>query len=131
MSAQPEIARIAYRDSPGQRAWRRFKNNKRGYYSLWLFSIIFVLSLMAEVLSNDKPIMVSYQSNWYFPIVKSYPETAFGGDFYTEADYHDNYIRDKLTSNGNWMLEPINPYSYDTINYDADNPNPAAPGGSA
>ena len=128
MTAQPVISRIAYRDSPGQRAWRRFKNNKRGYYSLWLFSVLFVLSLMAEVLSNDKPIMVSYQSNWYFPIVKSYPETAFGGDFYTEADYHDNYIRDKLTSNGNWMLEPINPYSYDTINYDADNPNPAPPG---
>ena len=117
-----------HRDSPGQRAWRRFKNNKRGYYSLWLFSILFVISLFAEVLSNDKPIMLSYQGEWYFPIVKIYPETTFGGDFETETDYHDNYIREFLTTQGNWMLEPLNSYSYNTINYDNAQPNPAPPG---
>ena len=114
-------------DSPGQRAWRRFKNNKRGYYSLWIFGVLFVLSMMAEVLSNDKPIMVSYQGEFYFPIVKSYPETTFGGDFDTETDYHDSYIRKFLTTHGNWMLEPFNSYNHITINYDTDEPNPAAP----
>ncbi len=115
-------------DSPAQRAWRRFKNNKRGYYSLWVFGILFVLSLLAEVISNDRPVIVSYQGEYYFPIVKSYPETTFGGDFDTEADYHDSYIRQFLTSNGNWMIEPLNPYNHSTINYDTDQPNPAPPG---
>jgi microcin C transport system permease protein len=115
-------------DSPAQRAWRRYKNNKRGYYSLWVFGILFVLSLLAEVISNDRPIIVSYQGEYYFPIVKSYPETTFGGDFDTEADYHDSYIRQFLTSNGNWMIEPLNPYNHSTINYDTDQPNPAPPG---
>lgn len=117
-----------HRDSPGRRAWRRFKNNKRGYYSLWLFGVLFVLSLMAEVLSNDKPIVVHYQGEYYFPILKSYPETTFGGDFDTETDYHDSYIRQFLTTDGNWMLEPLNPYDHTTINYDTAQPNPAPPG---
>ena len=124
----PAHTNVSHRDSPARRAWRRFKCNKRGYYSLWLFSILFVISLLAEVLSNDKPIMVLYQSEFYFPILISYPETTFGGDFDTEADYHDSYIREKLTSNGNWILEPLNPYSYDSINYDNGKPNPAPPG---
>jgi len=115
-------------DSPAQRAWRRFKSNKRGYYSLWIFGVLFILSLFAEVLSNDKPILVHYNGEYYFPILKSYPETAFGGDFDTEADYHDEYVRNILTANGNWMLEPVNPYSYDTINFDSAAPNPAPPG---
>jgi len=113
--------------SPKLRAWYRFKKNRRGYYSLWIFSILFVLSLFAEVISNDKPLLVHFNNEYYFPVLKSYPETTFGGDFETEADYQDEYLRDILTSNGNWMLEPLNPNSYDTINYSAELANPAPP----
>jgi len=113
--------------SPGQRAWMRFKMNRRGYYSLWLFSIVFILSLFAEFISNDKPLIVNYQETYYFPVFKFYKETEFGGDFETEADYQDEYVRNILTSNGNWMLEPLNNFSYTTINYDSALPNPAPP----
>lgn len=113
--------------SPGQRAWYRFKANKRGYYSLWIFSIVFVLSLFAELLSNDKPLLVHYQNEYYFPVFKFYKETDFGGDFETEADYQDEYVRGILTSNGNWMLEPLNSFSYTTISYHSELANPAPP----
>ena len=113
--------------SPRLRAWYRFKKNRRGYYSLWIFSILFILSLFAEVFSNDKPLLVHFNNEYYFPILTSYPETTFGGDFETEADYQDEYLRDILTANGNWMLEPLNPNSYDTINYSAELANPAPP----
>lgn len=110
-----------------QRGWYRFKSNRRGYYSLWIFTILFVLSLFAEVLSNDKPLLVKYQGDYYFPIVQFYKETTFGGDFETEADYKDEYVRKLLTRNGNWMWEPLNPYSYATISYESTLPNPAPP----
>ena len=113
--------------SPGQRAWLRFKTNRRGYISLWIFSILFVLCFFAEVISNDKPLLVSYEGDYYFPIMKVYPETTFGGDFDTEADYTDNFVRSQLTKDGNWMIEPIIPYSYNTINFASDLPNPAPP----
>jgi microcin C transport system permease protein len=113
--------------SPMQRGWYRFKSNRRGYYSLWIFTILFVLSLFAEVLSNDKPLLVKYQGDYYFPIVQFYKETTFGGDFETEADYKDEYVRKLLTRNGNWMWEPLNPYSYATISYESTLPNPAPP----
>lgn len=113
--------------SPSQRAWYRFCKNKRGYYSLWIFSILFLLSLLAEVLSNDKPIVVHYNGDYYFPVFKSYAETTFGGDFETETDYSDEYVRGLLTAEDNWMLESLNPYSYSTINYASELPNPAPP----
>ncbi len=113
--------------SPGQRSWLRFKKNRRGYYSLWIFSIVFILSLFAEVISNDKPLLVHYQNEFYFPIFVFYKETDFGGDFETETDYQDKYIRNILTKNGNWMLEPLNSFNHTTITYDSDLPNPAAP----
>ena len=113
--------------SPGARAWYRFRSNRRGYYSLWIFSILFIISLFAEVVSNEKPLVLSYQGEYYFPIFFSYTETTFGGDFETETDYRDAYVREILTKNGNWMLEPLNPYSFSTINYDSMHPNPAAP----
>lgn len=109
------------------RAWRRFKSNRRGYISLWLFSILFVLSLFAEVLSNDKPLIVNYEQSIYFPVFNFYSEITFGGDFETEADYLDPFIRQRLTSNGNWAIYPLNPYRYNTINYFSEAPNPAAP----
>ena len=113
--------------SPSQRSWLRFKANRRGYYSLWVFSIVFVLSLFAEIISNDKPLIVHYQNEYYFPIFKFYKETDFGGDFETEADYKDGYVRNILTENGNWMLEPLNAFNHTTISYDSDLPNPAPP----
>jgi microcin C transport system permease protein len=113
--------------SPGQRAWLRFKSNRRGYISLWIFSILFVLCFFAEVLSNDKPLVVNYNGEFYFPVINEYSETTFGGDFETEADYTDSFVRDQLTRNGNWMVEPIIPYSYNTINFNSDLPNPAPP----
>lgn len=113
--------------SPMQRAWFRFKSNKRGYYSLWVFCILFFLSLLAEVLSNDKPLIVKFQGEYYYPVIQSYPETTFGGDFDTETDYKDEYVRRILTSNGNWMLEPLNPHDYSSISYESNLPNPAPP----
>jgi microcin C transport system permease protein len=114
-------------DISRQRAWRRFKANRRGYISLWLFSILFVLSLGAEVLSNDKPLLVHYQGEYYFPLFVTYPETAFGGDFVTESDYLDPFIREQLSQGENWAVYPPNPYRYDTINYFSHLPNPAPP----
>lgn len=113
--------------SPGKRAWLRFRSNRRGYISLWVFGILFVLCFFAEFLSNDKPLIISYDGGYYFPVVKVYPETTFGGDFETEADYTDSFVRNQLSRNGNWMIEPLNPYSYNTINFVSDLPNPAPP----
>jgi len=113
--------------SPGMRSWLRFKANRRGYYSLWIFSVVFILSLFAEFISNDKPLLVHYQDEYYFPIFNFYKETEFGGDFETEADYQDKYVRDILTRNGNWMLEPFNSFNHTTISYDSNLPNPAPP----
>jgi len=113
--------------SPAQRGWLRFKNNRRGYYSLWIFSILFMISLFAELISNDKPLIVNYAQEYYFPLFKDYPETTFGGDFVSKTDYNDPYIRDKITSKGNWAIYPLNHYRYDSINYFAELPNPARP----
>jgi len=112
--------------SPRQRSWKRFKANKRGYYSLVIFTVLFVLSLFAEVLSNDKPLVVSYKGDLFFPVLVSYPETSFGGDFETEADYQDSYLREKISEHG-WLLGTLNPHNYNTINYESEHPNPAAP----
>ena len=113
--------------SPGRRAWLRFKRNRLGYWSLLLFAAVVLLSLAAEVLSNDRPLVVRYQGQTYFPVLKNYPETTFGGDFPTPADYLDPYIRNKLTSGGNWVLYAPNPYGSGTLNYFASAPSPAAP----
>lgn len=120
-------AGIHHKQSPYNRSWKRFKSNKRGYYSLWIFSILFALSLVAEVFSNDKPIIVVYDNTYYFPVFKTYAETDFGGDFETEADYNDEFIKEKITNNGNWAIYAPNPYSYDSINYFNEQPNPASP----
>ncbi len=110
-----------------RRRWQNFRCNRRGYYSLILFTIIFVLSLFAEVISNDKPFLVYYQGHYYFPLLKTYPETVFGGDFDTETDYRDPYILSRLTENGNRVYFPINPHSYNSINLQLDQPVPSPP----
>jgi microcin C transport system permease protein len=113
--------------APSRRAWQRFKKNKLGFWSLLIFSTLVVLSLLADVLSNDKPLILNFQGKMYFPIVRDYSEKTFGGDFATPADYLDPFIKDKITTGGNWAIYPPNPYGPKTINYFAKFPNPSAP----
>ncbi|TBV80292.1 MAG: ABC transporter permease [Desulfobulbaceae bacterium] len=121
------MAGTTARLSLNQRRWSRFKANKRGYYSLIIFSVLFGLCLFAEVLSNDKPLVVHYQGGWYFPLLQSYPETTFGGEFLTETDYRDPFFRKRMREAGNWALFPPNPHSYDSINLDLTQTAPAPP----
>ena len=113
--------------SPGRRAWERFKRNRRGYISLWIFSITFVVSLFAEVLSNDRPLIVYYDGSIYLPLMNDYPEKTFGGDFETPTDFLDPFIEARITEGSNWAVYPLNRYSFTSINYFAPSPNPAAP----
>ena len=113
--------------SPARRAWRRFRSNRLGYISLLIFAVLFGLSLCAELISNDKPIVARYDGRWYFPLVQTLPETTFGGDFPTPTDYLDPLIRDNLRKPGNFAIFPLNGYHHTTINYFAKEPNPAAP----
>jgi len=124
----PHISARRSDQSPARRAWRRFRNNRLGYVSLILFATLFGMSLLAEVLSNDKPLVVRYAGQWYFPLVQDLPDTTFGGDFPTPTDFLDPFIRDHLAQPGNFAVFPPNPYHHDTINYFAKAPNPAAPG---
>lgn len=113
--------------SPRRRAWRRFRRNRLGYWSLLLFAALLLLSLMAELLSNDKPLLMRYEGRLYLPLLHSYPETTFGGDFETETDYLDPLILQRITSAGNWALFPPNRYGPKTINYYSSAPDPAPP----
>ncbi len=115
------------RITPTRRAWNRFKRHKPGLISLYLFIALFIVSLLAELVSNDKPLLVRYQGQWHVPIVHNPPETVFGGDFDTPTDYLDPYIRQQLALNGNWALFPLNPYHHSTLNYFAKEPNPSGP----
>mgnify|MGYP006202900881 FL=1 len=103
--------------SPSRRAWQRFKRNRLGYWSLVIFCVLVVASLFAELLSNDRPLIVRYEGSTYFPMVQDYPETTFGGDFETTTDYLDPFIREQITRDGNWALYAPNPYGSQTINY--------------
>lgn len=127
MNAPIPQASLAPSISPGRRTWLRFKQNKRGYWSLIIFSVLFVISLLAEFVSNDKPLIVRYNGQIMFPIVTTYSEKVFGGDFDTQADYLDPFIRDQFSKEGNWAVYPINQYRYDTLNYFAKAPNPSPP----
>jgi len=113
--------------SPGRRAWQRFRANRLGFGSLVLFVVLFALSLLAEVLSNDKPLVARYQGHWYAPIVQNLPETTFGGDFDSPTDFLDPFIQAQFEQPGNWALYPPNPYHHSTLNYFAKQPNPAPP----
>ena len=114
-------------NSPSRRAWRRFKRNRLGYWSLVAFCILLVLSLLAEVISNDRPLVVRYNGQTYFPIVTVYPEKTFGGDFETAADYLDPFIRQQITQGDNWAVYAPNPYGSNSVNYFAKQPNPSRP----
>jgi len=110
-----------------QRRWENFKVNKRGFWSLWLFLALFVVSLFAELIANDKPLLVSYEGGYYTPFLKDYPETTFGGFFETEAEYRDPEVQSLITDTGGWIVWPMVRYSYDSINYDLTVPTPAPP----
>ena len=103
-----------------------FKSNKRGWYSFLIFTFLFLVSIFADFIANEKPHLIKYQNQIYLPIINEYAETTFGGDFETEADYRDPFVKDLINNNG-WMIWPIIPYSYDTIIRDLDVPAPAPP----
>ncbi len=110
-----------------QRRFALFKEHKRGWYSLWIFLGLFILSLGAEFIANDKPLLVEYDGALYFPVLKRYPETTFGGEFPLQANYKSPYIKELIEEKGGWMLWPIIPFSYSSINYDLQVPAPAPP----
>ncbi|MGE4518185.1 MAG: ABC transporter permease [Desulfobacteraceae bacterium] len=103
-----------------------FRQNKRGYYSAIIFIILFFLTLFAEFIANDKPLFIKYEDRFFFPVFIEYPETDFGGDFLTEADYRDKYVQELINEKG-FMIWPLIRFSYDTINYDLKSPAPSPP----
>ena len=105
----------------------RFRRNRLGYWSLLVFCTLVLLSLCAELISNDRPLVVRYEGATYFPMIKDYSEKTFGGDFDTPTDYLDPFIRERLAKNGNWAVFAPNPYGYKTLNYFAKEPNPSGP----
>ena len=109
-----------------QERWQRFKANKRGFVSLWIFLLFFVLSLFAEVIANDVPLLIRHRESLYLPLFREYAETEFGGEFETAADYRDPYVIDLIEQDG-WILWPPIRFSYDTINYDLPSPAPSPP----
>ena len=109
-----------------QRRWNNFRANKRGWWSLWIFVIVFVICLLANFIANDKPLLIKFKNQYYTPIFNYYPETEFGGDFDVAADYTDPYIQELINEQG-WMIWPLIRYSYNTIDYDLDVPAPAPP----
>ena len=123
----PQDYFIGFRITPlNRRRINNFKANKRGYWSFWIFIIIFVISLFAELLANDKPLLIYFDGAFYSPVFTVYPETSFGGDFETEADYYDPYLI-KLIEESGWMIKPLIPYSYDTHITNLQGPAPFAP----
>ena len=114
-------------NSPTRRAWARFRRNRLGYWSLLVFCAVVLLSLAAELISNDRPLLVRYQGQFYVPVLQDHAETTFGGDFQTPTDYLDPFIRDQLAQPGNWVVYAPNPYGPKTLNYFAKSPNPSAP----
>jgi microcin C transport system permease protein len=136
MTASSEPARYAaptddrffgYKITPlTRRRLDSFRRNRRGFWSLWIFLAVFLVTLFGEFIANDRPILVHFNGAWYFPVFADYPETTFGGEFPTAADYRDPAVSKLITAQG-WMLWPVIPFSYGTINYDLPSPAPSPP----
>ncbi|QKT03456.1 ABC transporter permease [Ectothiorhodospiraceae bacterium 2226] len=109
-----------------QRRFENFRANRRGWWSLWIFLTLFVISLGAEFIANDKPLVVNYDGRLYFPVVQYLPETTFGGVLPIEAYYRDHYVQEMIEERG-WMIWPLIPYSYQTVNYNLAQPAPSPP----
>jgi microcin C transport system permease protein len=110
-----------------RRRWAAFKANRRGYWSLWLFLALYGISLCAELIANERPLLLSYQGALYAPALVEYPETTFGGVFETEAEYHDPAVQALIEQGDGWMVWPLIPFSHDTLDYDLTTPAPSAP----
>jgi len=111
-----------------RRRLQHFRANRRGYWSLWIFLVLFFFSLFAEGIANDKPLLVIFEERLIFPVFETIPETEFGGEFATEAEYRDPFVRDLIEDKGK-IYWPLIPYSYDTINYDLPSAAPSYPTG--
>ncbi|WP_210546406.1 ABC transporter permease [Rhodoferax sp. PAMC 29310] len=127
VSSSTESAHNRPSQSPSRRAWLRFKRNRLGYWSGVVFCVLVLISLGAELVSNDRPLIVRYEGQTYFPMVMDYPEKVFGGDFETATDYLDPFIQERLRLDGNWAVFAPNRYGPKTLNYFAKEPNPSAP----
>lgn len=127
----PSGSPVAFSDSahvsPNRRAWLRFRRNRIGYVSLWIFSILLILSVLSPVLSSKYPLVACYDGHLYFPMLRNPPETTFGGDFRTPTDWLDPFIQAQFAKKGRWAVFTLNRYSADTINFQATIPNPAPP----
>jgi len=104
-----------------------FIRNRRGFWSLWVFLLLLAITVLAEGLANDKPLLVRYDGEWYVPALHSYAETEFGGEFATEADYRDPFVQELIVEKDGWLFWPPIPFSYDTVNYDLPSPAPSPP----
>jgi microcin C transport system permease protein len=126
-AARERLLGVPLRLNPiNQRRLANFKANRRGYVSFHVFLLLFGLTLCAEFIANDKPFLIQYDGGIYLPFLKAYPETTFGGDFPTEADYTDPFVVELIEERG-WMLWPPIPYSYDTVVLDLPGPAPSPP----
>src|SRR5215467_5293770 len=120
----------SHRFSPSplnRRRWQNFKSNRRGYWSFWIFSVLFLVSLFAELIANDRPFLIKYDGHLYWPAFVTYSETTFGGDFQTAADYRDPYVQKLIAEKGGTIVWPLIRYSYDTHNLDLPTPAPSPP----
>ena len=104
-----------------------FRANRRGWWSLWIFTGLFLISMFSELIANDKPLLVIYKGGYYTPFATFYPETAFGGDFETEAEYRDPFLLQQIKEANGTVIWPIVPYKYDTIIRDLPTPPPSPP----
>ena len=127
MSAAVEDRILGVRVTPmGRRRLANFRSNRRAFYALWIFLGLFVASLFAEFVANERPLVVFYDGAFYAPIFNAYPETTFGGEFATEADYGDPVVAALIASKG-WMIRPTIPYDHRTVAWDLRDPAPSSP----
>ena len=125
---QPSPASKSRWPSPlTRRRWANFKANRRGYSSLWIISTLIVLTLFAEFIANDKPLLMGYKGDLYAPVLFFYPETEFGGVFETEAVYASHRVQEMIGAGDGWMVWPPIPFSHDTIDFHIEGVAPEAP----
>jgi len=125
MGSRAKAARRPWLSGINLRRWQLFKANRRGYLSAWIFSVLFGLSLLANFISNDRPLLVNYNGEFYFPIFTDYPESVFGG-FLAQTDFRDPFIQEEISGKG-WMVWPPIRYSYGTVNNELPKPAPSPP----